>query len=263
MMRTEQYRRHAAEEASRPMGTPSQSPTQPASLGLDHPPGADHYRAFVGPPADYDLVAAMTFSLLAVLGLRQQHRLLDIGCGSLRVGRLLLPYLNPGCYVGLEPNAWLVAEGIRLEVGQDQVEIKQPRFVFGADASELLADGARFDYAIAQSIFSHCGPDLLDTWLAQVAGLLADEGALLATFLEGPQDNAVGGWVYPDCVWYTKETMQKLAARHGLGFRMLDWRHPRQSWALFYKPGFDAVVSSEPPLSWNSAFDAFDARRQR
>ncbi len=48
-------------------------------LGSEHRPRGNHYRAFVGPPEDYDLVAAMTFSLLVVLGLRQQHRVLNIG----------------------------------------------------------------------------------------------------------------------------------------------------------------------------------------
>ena len=63
-------------------------------LGLGLKPGDAHYRAYVGPPEDYDLIAAMTFNLLTTLGLRQHHSLLDVGCGSLRIGRLLIPYLN-------------------------------------------------------------------------------------------------------------------------------------------------------------------------
>ena len=42
-------------------------------LGLGLKPGDAQYRAYVGPPEDYDLVAAMTFNLLTTLGLRQ-HR---------------------------------------------------------------------------------------------------------------------------------------------------------------------------------------------
>ena len=74
------------------------------TLGLGLKPGDPHYRAYVGPPEDYDLVAAMTFNLLTTLGLRQHHSLLDVGCGSLRIGRLLIPYLNRGKYFGIEPN---------------------------------------------------------------------------------------------------------------------------------------------------------------
>ena len=78
------------------------SPDQ-ENLGLGLKPGDPQYRAYVGPPEDYDLIAAMTFNLLTTLGLRQHHSLLDIGCGSLRIGRLLIPYLNRGKYFGVEP----------------------------------------------------------------------------------------------------------------------------------------------------------------
>ena len=88
------------------------------NLGLGLKPGDPHYRAYVGPPQDYDLIAAMTFNLLTTLGLRQHHSLLDVGCGSLRIGRLLIPYLNRGKYFGIEPAEWLVAEGIRQELGK-------------------------------------------------------------------------------------------------------------------------------------------------
>ena len=90
--------------------------------------GAAHYTAFVGPPDQYDLIGATQFTLLITLGLRDHHRLLDFGCGSLRAGRLLIAYLQRGNYHGLEPNAWLVEDAIERQVGRDQVAIKQPRF---------------------------------------------------------------------------------------------------------------------------------------
>src|SRR5438045_5934213 len=100
------------------------------SLGVGLKPGDAHYRACVGPSEDYDLIAAMAFNLLTTVGLRQHHSLLDVGCGSLRIGRVLIPYLNRGKYVGVEPNEWLVEEGIRRELGQSLVEIKGPTFLF-------------------------------------------------------------------------------------------------------------------------------------
>jgi hypothetical protein len=59
------------------------------------PPEAyQHHRAFVGQPQRYDVAAASQFALLFLLGLREHHRVLDFGCGSLRLGRLLIPYLG-------------------------------------------------------------------------------------------------------------------------------------------------------------------------
>src|SRR5437763_13372016 len=169
-------------------------------LGLGLKPGDPQYRAYVGPPEDYDLVAAMTFNLLTTLGLRQHHSLLDIGCGSLRIGRLLIPYLNQGKYFGVEPNEWLVDEGIRRELGEALVQIKRPTFFF-SDSPETIADAkVSFDFAVAQSIFSHCGLDLIKNWLSAISGSLAEDGALVATFLPGEQDAPTRGWVYSECV---------------------------------------------------------------
>lgn len=233
------------------------------SLGLGRTPGDAHYRAFVGPPEEYDVVAAMAFGLLVALGLRQHDRVLDIGCGSLRIGRLLIPYLNRGHYTGLEPNGWLVEEGIAREIGQDQVRIKAPRFVIASDGEPLAAEGARFDFLLAQSIFSHCGADLFDRWLADASRLLADNGALVATWIPADADAHEHGWIYPGCVGFTERTVDAMAARQGLSHVPLDWHHPRQRWSLFARPGFDAESFRGRPLDWNSGFARLAARRQQ
>jgi len=48
----------------------------------------EEHRKYVGPPERYDLAASGQFSLLTLLGMREDQSLLDIGCGSLRGGRL-------------------------------------------------------------------------------------------------------------------------------------------------------------------------------
>jgi cyclopropane fatty-acyl-phospholipid synthase-like methyltransferase len=219
-------------------------------LALDLNPGDNHYRAYVGPPKDYDLVAAMVFNLLTSIGLRQHHRVLDIGCGSLRVGRLLIPYLNPGHYFGVEPNRWLVEDGITNEIGADLVKIKRPTFSFHASMEEFK-NSLNLDYAIAQSIFSHCGKDCIEQWLSQVSSHLKDDGALVATFLIDSKDFEGRGWIYPGCVNYKPETMAELAARSGLDFRILDWAHPRQTWALFSMKHYDKSLIDGDAISWN------------
>ncbi len=167
-------------------------------MGVGLKPGDAHYRAYVGPPDDYDLIAAMAFNLLTTLGLRQHHSLLDVGCGSLRIGRLLIPYLNRGKYFGVEPNKWLVKEGIKREIGEALLEIKRPTFFF-SDSPETIAQAkGPFAFALAQSIFSHCGLDLIKNWLSAISNSLAEDGALIATFLPGEEDAPTKGGSIPN-----------------------------------------------------------------
>jgi SAM-dependent methyltransferase len=220
-------------------------------LGLSKHIGDKHYRAYIGPPDEYDLVSAMSFNLLTACGLRQHHKLLDIGCGSLRLGRLLIPYLNTDNYVGLDPNKWLIDDGIRYEVGSSLVELRRPMFIYDSEIGSLDKD-IKFDYVIAQSIFSHTAPDLLERWIAEVSLRLADQGVFFATVLEGDVECDRSGWIYPECVEYRLDTVAKLAIKYGLKFEILTWYHPRQTWCALYAPSFkDQLLNAGLP-TWNS-----------
>jgi cyclopropane fatty-acyl-phospholipid synthase-like methyltransferase len=230
---------------------------QSDDLGLGARDGGQHYRAYVGPPGRYDIVAAMAFNLLTTIGLRQGHRVLDIGCGSLRIGRLLIPYLNSTNYVGVEPQKWLVEEGIKKEVGNDQVKIKRPRFFFGDSPACLPAD-LYCDYAVAQAVFPHLPLERVRLWLEGASQHLNPDGALIATFLAGSADHSGELPPYPQPVTYTRQTMNKLAEQTGYIFQELDWRHPHdQTWALFAKPQYNAAWFRNKPLTWNTKIEAF------
>lgn len=197
-------------------------------------PGADNFRAYVGPPAQYDVMAATQFSLLCHLGLRETHRVLDFGCGSLRAGRLLIPYLLPGNYHGLDPNRWLIEEAIARHLGADQVRIKAPQFHHNGDF-EIDGLGGPFDVIVAQSIFSHTGADLVRKALSGFARNLTAEGLAVVTFIHPEQLNAYGdftgsGWIYPECVAYRPETVSAFFTQAGLACLRLRWFHPRQTW---------------------------------
>jgi SAM-dependent methyltransferase len=210
------------------------------------------YRAAIGPRDRYDIISAMTFGLLTSLGLRDTHRLLDIGCGSLRNGRLLIPYLNPGHYVGIEPARWLVEYGIRHETGHDLIEVKRPLFIYGGSGALLDQQEIEpFDFAVAQSVFSHCYPDLLEDWITHTAGHLQKDGALVATFFIGTTDAQGKGWTHGKAT-YRESTLRKLAASVGLSFDLIDWQHPGQKWALLATAGFDKSWFADKPICWNT-----------
>lgn len=90
------------------MVAPQPGTSEHGPYGLDLKTGDRHYRAWVGPPEEYDLIGALQTSLLLAAGLEEKHRLCDVGCGSLRAGRMLIPYLRTGNYFGVEPEQWLV-----------------------------------------------------------------------------------------------------------------------------------------------------------
>lgn len=197
-------------------------------FGLEHAPGDPHHRAYVGPPADYDLIAGLTFSLLFASGLRETDNLLDLGCGSLRVGRLLMPYLRPDRYCGIEPNKWLVQAALAREVGRDVIRLKRPRFSADEDFDASVF-GQKFDWMVAQSIFSHTYADMTRRALANLAPALSTQGALIGTVLQGSPTTG-SGWLYPGCVTYQWEEFENLLESAGLSGALLAWPHPRQSW---------------------------------
>lgn len=193
--------------------------------------GDPHYRAYVGPPGQYDFMGATQFRLLCTLGLRERHTLLDFGCGSLRAGRLLIPYLDRGHYHGIEPNRWLIEEAIEQQLGADSVRLKQPRFSYD-DGFDATVFGRSFDFIVAQSVFSHADRAMIVRALAGFAAALQPDGLVVATFIEGSEDFAGAGWVYPGCVRYRPDTVIALAGGAGLHAQRLPWFHPRQTWYL-------------------------------
>ena len=162
-------------------------------FGRSLPIGAHHYRAYVGPPEKYDLVAAMQFNLLTHLGLREFHYLLDVGCGSFRAGRLFIPFLLPGHYYGIEPQAWLIEEGIKYELGREILQIKQPIFSHNSNFN-CLHFNQKFDFVVAQSVFSHASQSQIQECLSQVEKCLQPNGVMAATFVEGAMDYQGEGW---------------------------------------------------------------------
>jgi SAM-dependent methyltransferase len=210
----------------------AEHPEQEA-YGLGLRPGSPHYRAYVGPPVQYDVIAGLQFGILFQAGLRETHKLLDLGCGSLRAGRLLIPYLRPGNYWGVEPNDWLVREGIARELGEDVIRVKQPTFSTISDFG-LSALGERFDFVMAHSIFTHTFRDMALQGLRGVHDCLADGGMLIATFREHPEPTADegSGWRYPARVMFTWDQFREIGAQAGLALRLLQWPHPRQRWVV-------------------------------
>lgn len=232
-------------------------------------PGGDHYRAYVGPPLQYDFMGATQFRLLCGLGLCEEHRLVDIGCGSLRAGRYLIQYLLPGHYHGVDPNGWLWEQALDREIGRDVVALKQPVLSEQADFTLAEIEDGGMDFAVAQSIYSHTGADLMQRSLAAVARVLAPTGRFLFTVIvpgdpghaRMEQGSDASGWIYPECVAYQESDITALCAQCGLAVQRLNWFHPRQSW-FHATPNADALLTPGMLEQLGTGRPLFDPRFQ-
>lgn len=195
-------------------------------------PGQNHYRAYVGPPDRFDFMGATQFALLFHLGLRDYHRVLDFGCGSLRLGRMLIPFLQPKGYHGIDPNRWLIEDGALYELGGDALSIKQPQFAYNDDFNCDVFD-TKFDFTIAQSMATHMGPDLLARFLTSARDSLAQDGIIVFSYkrtedAEPPLPSA--GWHYPQNVAYRTDAMGRAVEAAGLVGKAVPWYHPGAAW---------------------------------
>ncbi|MBO9436729.1 class I SAM-dependent methyltransferase [Ruegeria sp. R13_0] len=190
-------------------------------------------KGYVGPSQQYDYMGATQFALLSALGLRAHHKLLDIGCGSLRAGRFFIQYLNSGNYYGIEPNEWLVHAAKNGEIGRDLFDLKKPSFS-NSDDFQVEFEG-KFDFILAQSIFSHTELQLLEKALKNIKPAMSHDSLMICTFLEASRDSHGDRWVYPECVTFRPKTLQTVFSSVGLHGTRIPWFHPRQDWYIVSK----------------------------
>lgn len=191
---------------------------------------ADH-RAAVG--GMWDIIGPMQFEFLREHGLKPEHCLIDIGCGSLRAGRLFISYLNPHCYLGLDADEPLVRSGLAAEIDPAVAKEKQPEFAFNFNFEFPFS--RKPDYGIAQSVFTHLTPKQMEVCLTNLRAF-APDCKFFVTFNESsfPWPN----WFSPNTqrtYFYTRRQLEMVAQRCGWEMRYIgDWKHPRgQRMVLF------------------------------
>ena len=189
-----------------------------------------NYRSAVGPEDKYDIIGALQFRIMVDEGLRDHHYLCDIGCGSLRGGRLFIPYLLPGHYCGIEPEKRLVWEGIDKELGRSIIDVKHPTFHY-SDNFDLHIFGCKFHYILAQSIFSHAAPGMIKRCLASVRSVLRPNGTFIATYFKGSTSYTGTTWAQAPDARYTSQWLKNTCLSAGLTLQELKYSHPsHQTW---------------------------------
>lgn len=197
------------------------------AMSEDLKAGDKNYKAYVGPMKNYDIVSQIHFSIITSMGLRQHHNILDLGCGSLRTGKLLIPYLLKGNYFGIEPNKWLVEEGLKHELGEGIMQSKAPNF-HHFDDFKLSRIGEKFNMIFAHSIFTHASEAQIRTCLAEAQKVLLRGAVFITNFSIGQTNYTGEDWVYPGCVDYTIKKIREMGEDAGLAVLQTKWRTPHE-----------------------------------
>lgn len=134
-------------------------------------------KVFPGGEVLWDILTPIVFKYALACGLKEESKVLDVGCGSLRVGRHLILFLKPNKYTGLEPEREMVELGLKEPPLCDELlRYKQPTFIHN---SEFELDNNRFDFVLAHQVFHHCGEEQLKQFLTNLRPRL--NGSLLLT----------------------------------------------------------------------------------
>ena len=153
-----------------------------------------------GPRRDFEKVGRHTFGLLLSEGMLPHHKVLDVGCGALRVGYWLIHYLDPDGYFGIEPKKRMLRTGRKLILESGVEDEKRPAFSRNTDF-DFAEFGVQFDFVMARSVWSHASKRQIAQMLDAFRDTAAPGGKLLASFIPARPVGAAAGATGKRAFW--------------------------------------------------------------
>ena len=143
------------------------------------------YKAAIGGGENWEEHGNLQRDFLISRGLKMWHTLLDVGCGTGRLARKIVPYLETGRYVGLDisKSALKIAEQLAWEEHWMQMNV---RFIH--DNLTEYAGPLAVDFAWAFSVFIHLPLENVRDIMDQVARCLRCDGQFLFSYV--PEDRS-------------------------------------------------------------------------
>ncbi|MCB2054932.1 MAG: class I SAM-dependent methyltransferase [Geminicoccaceae bacterium] len=188
----------------------------------------------------WDEMGRHQFEFLKLHGLEPFHTLLDIGCGTLRGGRHFIPYLEAGHYTGFDISPRAI-EAARELVRAEGLEDKRPDILLD-HAKRLdfaLLGGRRFNFVLAQSVFSHLLEEHIEEAFANIHKALTRDGYFFFTFRPA-EEGVEGGRVVrgKKDFAYPVSYFEDVAHRHGLDVENLSeaYAHPHGQAMMLARP---------------------------
>lgn len=135
----------------------------------------------VGPLGYWDELQAYQFRVVTHLGLLPHHSLLDIGCGPLQGGIAFIRYLEPGRYIGVDPNPIAIEAG-REEISRHGLSGKNPRLLVSRDFGDGQLAASTFDFIWMSQILYYFDEGTMHQLFAVVRRRLRHTGLMAVTF---------------------------------------------------------------------------------
>ncbi len=141
------------------------------------------HRRTIGNMPHWDYLGPIQLDYLVERGLEPHHQLLDVGCGPLRAGIHFIRYLEPGHYVGTDKRGDVLETARLVELPQHGLEAKEPLLV-ADERFDFGSLGRTFDYAMAQSVFTHIPLNSIMRCLVEMGKVLRLGGKFYASIFE-------------------------------------------------------------------------------
>lgn len=194
---------------------------------------AGAHRRWVG--GKWGRLGKLQLDFMIEQGLQPGHRLLDVGCGALRAGIHFTRYLEPGNYYGIDANESVIDAGYEVELPA-KLRGKLPRDHLRATLRFDVDFGVQFDYAVANSVFTHISLNHIRLCLHRLSKAMKPGAKFFATFFEAPDGFPLedivpgprgGRFSERNPFWYYQDDLIWAAARGPWKFRYVgDWGHP-------------------------------------
>ncbi len=198
----------------------------------------------------WDEIGQLQLDFLKQQGLSPEHRFLDIGCGCLRAGVKIIPYLDPNNYYGVDAEKALLDVGYSQELAQAGLSDRLDRnnlFCSRLFKHERLEENT-IDMGISVSVMTHLPLNYLKICLQNSARYFKSGAKLFLTFFELPveelfsekytNDKGISTIGFKDPYHYYADDM--LFSAHGTPWKARyvgDWEHPRGQQMIEYTKG--------------------------
>lgn len=157
-----------------------------------------------------------TFDSLVRLGIQPQDAVVDYGCGTLRVGRFLIEYLDADLYIGMDIDMRILGVG-RAALPPALLETKRPTLEL--ISRETLAEVAarRPKWVFSKGVLQHVPPRDLDEYFKNLSCLIHSgaTGWIKSSIGRKATRLSPKTWVH------SLDQINGIVARHGMRFEKI------------------------------------------